>query len=156
MLIFINFPVSCLKWDETSRGTVTPRLVVVSKEGLHCIIELHGKDLLRRFVKGILHPSAILMKLKGKRGSLPYSKLHCSNCWLLKMRLQASMSLQTSMHNEAWGWQKWVKAVLLVREKKFDCELHYLDMMFSSTEVNKHANFWPLSPEIIWAEMWWI
>lgn len=30
-------------------------------------------------MKGILHPSAILMKLKGKRGSLPHNKLRWSN-----------------------------------------------------------------------------
>lgn len=88
MLFYMNFPVSCLKWAVTSRVTVTPRLVVVSKEGSlldHTAPEKYiVKTYWRGFVKGILHPSAILMKLKGKRGSLPYSKLHWGNCWLLK------------------------------------------------------------------------
>lgn len=112
-------------------------------------VEVHSKEPLRRFCER--HFASQCSPDEDKWGSLPYSKIHWSNCWFLHMRYYL-MGLQISGDDGAQGWQKWVEAVLLIRQESFNCELHYSHEMFSSTEVNRSGNILPLCPEIIWAE----
>lgn len=149
----LTFPVSCLKWSVTSK--VTTGLEDVSKKWSLQTNTLHYRSLQWNPVKTTEEVlwNAFCTPVKTwwswKPSKVPYTNGITAGSY--SWRLQGTPD---SRDEGAQGWQKWVKAVLLIRPVMFQCESHYLDKIFSSTQGNRSVNIFHLCPEIIWAEIW--